>query len=238
MPSAASELVRQHDKDRFLASMFAPEDRQEHLLAVYAFAVEITRIPRLVSDPQIGEIRLQWWRDTIGSLFDGKDQEHPVASALAKAVAAHRLPIHPFINMIDARQFDLYADQMPSLNDLEGYLGETDGAVFQLASLVLDSVAAATAGEMSGLAGVVFGLARRLATQELVSKHIPPGETEQSLRAFAKRRLAELRQNSVPATLLPAFLPVALTDLYLSSGKTNQIRRQWRLWRAARNEQI
>ena len=33
--------------------------------------------------------------------------------------------------------FDLYDDPMPSLNDLEGYAGETSSALIQLAAIVL-----------------------------------------------------------------------------------------------------
>ena len=46
------ELVRKGDKDRFLSSLFAPDDKRPHLLALYAFNLEITRIRDLVSDPR------------------------------------------------------------------------------------------------------------------------------------------------------------------------------------------
>ena len=38
----------------------------------------------------------------------------------------------PLTALIDARIFDLYDDPMPSLRDLEGYAGETVGAVIRL----------------------------------------------------------------------------------------------------------
>ena len=31
------EIVRRHDKDRYLTSLFAPDDRRPHLWALYAF---------------------------------------------------------------------------------------------------------------------------------------------------------------------------------------------------------
>ena len=42
------DLVRSHDKDRFLATLFAPESQQPHLLALYAFSLEIARRRNLV----------------------------------------------------------------------------------------------------------------------------------------------------------------------------------------------
>ena len=35
----------------------------------------------------------------------------------------------PFVDLVDARVFDLYDDPMPSLNDLEGYCGETSSSL-------------------------------------------------------------------------------------------------------------
>jgi 15-cis-phytoene synthase len=78
------DLVRSGDKDRFLASLFAPDDKRPHLLALYAFNLEVTRIADLVSEPQIGVIRQQWWRDTIESIYQGNAVDHPVAGPLAR----------------------------------------------------------------------------------------------------------------------------------------------------------
>ena len=39
-------LVRTSDKDRFLASLFAPADARPHLFALYAFNLEIARVAR------------------------------------------------------------------------------------------------------------------------------------------------------------------------------------------------
>ncbi|MGZ8323236.1 MAG: squalene/phytoene synthase family protein, partial [Rhodoplanes sp.] len=54
-------LVRAADKDRFLASLFAPAERRRRLFALYAFNAEIARVREVVRTPIAGEIRLQWW---------------------------------------------------------------------------------------------------------------------------------------------------------------------------------
>ena len=43
------DLVRAHDKDHYLASLFAPADRRPYLFALYAFALEIGRVEMLVT---------------------------------------------------------------------------------------------------------------------------------------------------------------------------------------------
>ena len=47
------------------------------------------------------------------------------------------LPLAAFDNLLEARIFDLYDDPMPTLNDLEGYAGETASALIQLGAMIL-----------------------------------------------------------------------------------------------------
>jgi len=77
---------------------------------------------------------------------------------LARAIAAGDLPLHAFRNMIEARKTDLYDDPMPSMGDLEGYLGETAAALIQLAALVLAGEEALRTATVSGYAGVAMGI--------------------------------------------------------------------------------
>lgn len=237
------ELVRQADKDRFLAALFAPEAVQPHLMALYAFNIEVAQIREMVSDPKLGEIRLAWWRDTIAGLFEGKPAEHPVAQALAPAIEAGSLPMQPFLGLIEGRQFDLYDDPMPTMGDLEGYLGETSSAIIQLAAMILAGPQARVLAEAAGLAGVAYGLAgllRSLPVQrargqcyvpkDLLAKHdLTPtewlsGRDEQKTAMVISdlcdqgtMRLSEARAAARPGLgpSLPAFLPASLTELYL-----------------------
>jgi len=64
----AAEL-RRGDRDRFLTALFAPADRREALFALYAFNLELARIRESVSQPMLGLIRLQWWRDGLDAIF-------------------------------------------------------------------------------------------------------------------------------------------------------------------------
>ena len=124
-----AELVRAQDQARYIAGLYAPEDRRAALYALYAFSLEIARVRALVSEPLPGEVRLQWWRDVLEGQAGGETQAHPVAAALLDTIKRYRLPAAPLTALIDARIFDLYDDPMPSLRDLEGYAGETASAV-------------------------------------------------------------------------------------------------------------
>ena len=80
-------LVRAADKDRFLASLFAPAEHRAALLALYAFNIEVSRVREAVREPLPGEIRLQWWSDVLGGQGRGEVAANPVAAAL---LATHR----------------------------------------------------------------------------------------------------------------------------------------------------
>lgn len=231
-------IVRQWDRPRYLALLFAPDNRRGVLMALHAFNAEVCRIPILVSDPQVGLIRLQWWRDALEAIGKGGQQAHPVAIALAAALAAHGLPLRPFLDLVDAHEHDLYADPMPDIPSLEEYLGKTSSALIQLSAMVLDSQAAAGAAEAAGYAGVAFGLARIVGDPKRHANLIPVGENPTSLAELARKRLAQARMAALPKQLLPAILHVSLTELFLASPGTapSPWRMQWRLWRAARRE--
>ena len=158
-------LVRAADKDRYLASLFAPAAARQHLNALYAFASEIARVRDAAREPLPGEIRLQWWRDVLEGEGRGEVSANPVAAALLDTVARCALPRARLIALIDAHGFDLYDDTMPSLADLDAYAEHTSGTLFALAAQILGGtdradaiVAAATP------AGIAYGVAQRLRT--------------------------------------------------------------------------
>ncbi len=238
------DLVRAGDKDRFLASLFAPEEKRKHLHALYAFNIEVSRIPELVSDATVGEIRYQWWLDTIDAIYHGDEQHHPVAQSLVRAIEAGDLPKHALQNLVKAKIFDLYSDPMQSMTDLEGYLGETSSALIQMASLILGHQDALESSEAAGLAGVAYGLAglmRSLPRHRAMARCYVPldllkqrdasaadviaDENEASLnivlselREKIRLRLDQARKLAwtIKPSVMPAFLHVSLTEAYLN----------------------
>jgi phytoene synthase len=238
------DIVRRNDKDRYLASLFAPEDKRPHLWALYAFNHEIARVREMITQPMAGEVRLQWWSEAFGSLNAGGSADHPVLEALGEAVKAASLPVPALTRLIEARRFDLYDDPMPTLTDLEGYLGETSSTVIQLASLILAGAEAATAAAAAGYAGVAYGMAgllRALPLQRargqcfvprdlLALESLSPGDLLTGkprealarvigrLIGIAQERVALARgeRHCIPQAAMAAFLPASLSGGYLA----------------------
>ncbi|MDQ0468782.1 phytoene/squalene synthase family protein [Labrys wisconsinensis] len=236
-------LVRDVDRDRWLATLLAPPAHRAALLALYAFNAEVSRVRDVVSAPLPGEVRLQWWRDMLAGEARGDPGAHPVAAALQQAIARYRLPQAAFLGLIEARTHDLYDDPVPTLTDLEGYCGETSSALMRLASLVLadggdagSPDAAGHAGVAHGLTGLLRSFARHaargqiLVPQAVLDRHgaarddILGGRATPAVKAalaemrgHARRHLAaaEALRAAVPRAVRAAFLPLALVRPYL-----------------------
>src|SRR5436190_14638459 len=85
--SAPAAIVRRHDRDRYQTALFAPADRREALFALYAFNYEIARVRESVTQPMLGQIRLQWWREAVAAAYDGTPaRRHEVVEPLSAAI--------------------------------------------------------------------------------------------------------------------------------------------------------
>jgi phytoene synthase len=242
--SHCEALVREGDRDRYLASLFAPAAARPFLFALYAFNHEIARVRESVSDPMPGEIRLQWWRDALQGEARGNVRANPVAAALDEAIVRFRLPRQALVDLVDARGFDLYDDPMPTIGDLEGYAGETSSALIRLAALMLHEGRDPGAADSAGHAGVAYAItgllrafpwhARRgqvflpaqifnrhgVTRDEIVTGRAGPGLAAAlaEIRELARDHLRRARalKATIPANTTPAFLPAALVEPYLA----------------------
>jgi hypothetical protein len=97
------EVARRLEPDRYLAALLSPRRARQDLVALAAFFGEMAHIPRAVSDPIIGEIRLQWWRDALANVRAGAATGSPVADALGRAIVRHALPEELLLSVIDGR---------------------------------------------------------------------------------------------------------------------------------------
>ncbi len=239
--AAAADDVSRLDKDRFLSCLFMPEPARRHVLAILAFSAEIARVRDVVSDPLPGEVRLQWWRDLLESAAPGIGGLPPIAEALLDTIARFNLPAAAFTRLIDARVFDLYDDPMVTLNDLEGYCGDTASSLIQLAAIVLAGGSDPGTAEAAGHAGVAYGLTGLLRSlpfhaargqiympQDILMQHrveaadILAGRTTpellvclKRLRTIAREHLAKSRlaMRSAPRTVALALVEPMLAQM-------------------------
>lgn len=233
--------VRRHDHDRYLCALFAPARRRPALVALLALNLELGRIRQRVGEPVLGRIRLAWWRETVDGVFGGTPRRHPVAGALAEAVARHPIPREALEGMIDAREREFAERGFPSFAALDRFASATSGALQRacLAVLGVDAPEAATAADHVGAAlaliGVVRGAPRgaragrvRLPLDALAGAGLDvdglsrPGAgarlapVVETIVDGASRHVRQARdlRRAVPSESLPALLPAVLVESY------------------------
>jgi phytoene synthase len=239
--AACVDLVRRHDPDRYFSVLFAPKEARLYLMALYAFNYEIARVSESVREPMMGEIRLQWWRETIEGARVATPREHDVALALAELLARFDLPQSLFDEMVDARSFDVLPDTFETVGALEDYGAASVGSLIQLAARVLGAgerhdSQAREAGIAYAISGVLRAIphhaARRklylpmdlLNTVKLSPDEIFAGHGGEKLKAVmaqlslrAQNHLKAARAFGRTKRALAAFLPLALVPGYLKT---------------------
>jgi NADH dehydrogenase [ubiquinone] 1 alpha subcomplex assembly factor 6 len=224
--SPVAALVRRHDRDRYQTVLFAPATRREALFALYAFNYEIARVREAVTQPMLGQIRLQWWRENIAAAFaGGAIRRHPVAEPLAAAIREFGLTRDHFDRLIDARESDLADEPPASLTSLEGYAEATSARLVYLALEVLGvrDPPASEAGLHIGIAYSLAGLLRAMPFQvrQTIPADIPTPYDVTKVAAAASQHLRAARalRSRIARSALPALLPAIIAQRSLTRLK-------------------
>lgn len=139
VPETVKTRLKSVDPDRCRAAMFAEEAVREDLLTLYAFHGELARVPEIVSEPMIGAIRYQWWRDAIDEIYNGKPvRAHEIATPLAEMIRRTKLPRFWMDQFIDGRERDLDPTPFADIDDARGYAEATSGRLLLLAVKLCD----------------------------------------------------------------------------------------------------
>ena len=230
-----ADLVRSNDRDRYIATLFAPAEHRDALYALYAFNAEIARVRDVAREPLPGEIRLQWWVDVLSGERDGEASANPVAAALLDIIQRHKLETVVLTALIDAHRFDLYDEPMGELGKLEVYAHETSSALITLAAQILTGSKPEIAAKPAGIAQAFTAIQRSFplyarrkqlfVPADLLARYgvepydIFAGRSSAGLnaaltelRSIARRYLREAQQclTALPSEALAAFLPLAL----------------------------
>lgn len=240
--SYCAAAVRRLDRERYLAALFAPAGRRDALFALLAFNLETAKTAEVVSEPLLGEIRLQWWRDAVDGIYGGSVREHPVLAALAEAIETRSLERSRFHAILDGRGVDLREQPFHDLDALEEYLARTAVPLLELVCQALGVEDGETirlareAGLGLGLAGVLraipFHAGQRrlyvplsLMTEAGIAPAAlfdlgPPKSFPEVVKPVAARARAHIaalrkRRRDIPIAARAAFLPLSMSEAYL-----------------------
>lgn len=235
-----AQQVREHDPERYLATLFAPAEAREALFALYAFDHEIARVRHVVSEPMAGMVRFQWWREALEGIEARAPRAHPVVHGLVAAGRRAGLSRARLAAAIDAREAELAGEPPADLAALERRLAAACGGITVAATEVLGDAhgraheAALRVGLALGVVRLLQSLPRDLARNRVLvpvamlvghgidPQHLQGGAglrpvvADLAARACEHLREARRRRRAVPSRAIPALLHARLLDADLS----------------------
>ncbi len=240
--SYCAEAVRTHDRDRWLTATLAPRAPRRGLLALYAFNLEVARIPELTSEPMVGRIRLQWWRESLAEAGAGRVRDHPVLRAITPLLEAGNLSATDLEDFLDAREADFDETGPKDVEAFTAYCRGTGGALCRMAVRVLGAAepeAMAVAEAVGGAHAMVgqlrntawfAGRGRVVLPLKLLGTHgvavdrllagapgdgLAPAAREIAERAGRELAEARAKRNGIPRAALPALVLARIAECQL-----------------------
>lgn len=195
-------MVRERDRDRYLATLYAPTAHRPALFALYALDIELAAVVDTTTEPMLGQIRLAWWREQLQALDAGAVPAQPTLAALA----AELLP-----RGISAASLEPLEDASLALfdDDLEGH-ATARAALFDTALRVL--VASPDAALTEAVRTLGAGWALVEAGRQ--GRALTPAHLDRATAALAPRR--------APAAARPLFALAALARADLAALRQGQ----------------
>lgn len=168
------DTVRMRDYEGYLCVPFFPAELRNTQYAIRAFNVELASIRENVSKPEIGKMRMQFWKDTIDKVYAGHPPEQPIALALSEALKTSKLSSMWMKRIISERTSNLDDHQFMTIKDMENYSENTQSSLLylQLESLGVKDVNADHAishiGKMIGISTFLRSLPFHVSQKRLV----------------------------------------------------------------------
>ncbi|CAF2112087.1 unnamed protein product [Rotaria magnacalcarata] len=165
------DSVRKADYENFVcAGLLKPSSLQRPAMAIRALNVELASVRDQVSNSQIGQMRLQFWRDSIDSIYSSlktneiKKINHPVAREIDLLIKYNQVSKMWFHRLIKSRETTLNDMPFADIEQLENYLEQSITPAYYLLlelakqrSLNTDHIASHLA-RSQGLINVVRGI--------------------------------------------------------------------------------
>ena len=156
--NATREALKQADPDRYRAALMAAAQGRSDLLILYAFHYELSKVPDVTSEPMLGQIRYEWWREAIDEIYGDREvRRHEISTPLAEMLRRTNVPRFWVDRLIDGRARDLDPQPFEDMEAARDYARQTSGQLMQIAVKILGGEpngAVLKAGEAWGLTGL------------------------------------------------------------------------------------
>ena len=151
---------------------YVPDERRGGALAILGLMTELEAMPARVSEPMMGRIRCQWWRDAVAEAFGaGRVRAHPLAQAIEATLGDAPRMAEPLGALIDGAEDVLDAGSPPddeaAFALAEGVWGRAAAALCVWLGTLGDAEAASTAAACHALVRLSARDAPAMATRSL-----------------------------------------------------------------------
>lgn len=117
----------------YYSFLLLPESRRKAITALYAYCREVDDVVDECREPQVALVKLNWWREEVGRLFQ-KRPRHPVTRALLEPVERFNLPEEYFLEVLDGMAMDLAQHSYTDFKSLQLYCYRVAGVVGLMAA--------------------------------------------------------------------------------------------------------
>jgi phytoene synthase len=149
------DRVSSMDPDRVRAARLAEPVLRDQLFTLYAFHAELAKVPELVSEPMMGQIRYQWWRDCLEEIYSGCPvRAHEVSQPLAAMINETGISRFYLDKLIDGRERDLDPRPFETVSEAIDYADATSGTLMKAALSLTGQDGGLLAGRAWGLTGL------------------------------------------------------------------------------------
>ncbi|MCX8505616.1 MAG: squalene/phytoene synthase family protein [Alphaproteobacteria bacterium] len=211
--------LRDHDREHYLLSLFAPRQFRADMGVVMGYGFETAAIRARVRDRQVGAIRLAWWRDFLTTIYppDAAESPNPKKSALGRQRGSHSWALHDQLAMI-CRHYHLPIAQLLAMIEIQldaweddyfnkpeaiwHYAAATEGVMAGLSAIILSKTQLSQkSAEICRELGQIYGATRLLSTQ---SERLPEAHLSDIFQE-CQRKLQALKPlcGTLPKTLTP-----------------------------------
>lgn len=219
--------IKAVDPDRYRSAMLATQAARTRLLTLYAFHAELAKVPEMTSEPIMGEIRYQWWREAVDEIYgSGPVRRHEVTTPLASVIGEVAVPRFWFDQLIDGRARDLDPRPFGTLDAARAYCTQTSGKLMQIAVQMAAPDVRLSADQTDGVgaAGLAWGLTGLARSYSYYHNKMLSGlsfedicDAANSAYAEASDKLGKIAAEHNPAMAYAALVPLFITKL-TSSG--------------------
>ena len=195
----------------YYSLLFLPERKRRAATALHAFHREVSAISDECHEPSVARIKLQWWRDEVQRMFNGRPR-HPITLAMLAPVQTYSLPQEHFMEIIDGVEMDLDYATYATFTDLSLYCHRVASMLAMMSAEIYGyedrqtlkyAHQLGTAGQLTriihnvrddGAKGRIFIPIDELAQFEVSAEDVMAGRDTEGTRALLKQQVQRARE--------------------------------------------